>query len=60
VISKDASSDRTQPQSVEAIAGRITRGLLDRIAQRAELEGFVPHEPYRAGCVVDVAIPAGP
>jgi predicted ArsR family transcriptional regulator len=32
----------------------ITRGVLGRLAPQAELAAFVPRDPYRAGCVVDV------
>jgi predicted ArsR family transcriptional regulator len=33
----------------------ITLGLLDRLAPDAELTGFVPKDPYAAGCLVAVA-----
>jgi predicted ArsR family transcriptional regulator len=32
----------------------LTRGLLDRLAPAAELARFVPHDPDRAGCEIDV------
>jgi predicted ArsR family transcriptional regulator len=32
----------------------LTRGLLDRIAPTATLARFVPHDPGRAGCEVDI------
>jgi predicted ArsR family transcriptional regulator len=32
----------------------LTRGLLDRIAPSATLTRFVPHDPDRAGCEIDV------
>jgi hypothetical protein len=32
----------------------LTRGLLDRVAPGATLARFVPHDPYRAGCEIDV------
>ena len=36
----------------------ITRGLLERVAPASELTGFIPRDPDRAGCVVEVATPA--
>ncbi len=35
----------------------ITRGLLERVAPASELTAFIPRDPARAGCVVEVAIP---
>jgi predicted ArsR family transcriptional regulator len=32
----------------------LTRGLLDAIAPNAELTSFVPHDPDRAGCLIEV------
>jgi predicted ArsR family transcriptional regulator len=32
----------------------ITRGLLDALAPDAELAGFVPRDPYAAGCLIRV------
>jgi predicted ArsR family transcriptional regulator len=32
----------------------ITRGLLDLVAPDATLERFVPHDPNRAGCEIDI------
>lgn len=32
----------------------LTRGLLDRLAPTATLARFVPHDPDRAGCEIDV------
>jgi hypothetical protein len=32
----------------------LTRGLLDRLAPTATLERFVPHDPDRAGCEIDI------
>ena len=32
----------------------LTQGVLDRIDPGATLTGFVPHDPDRAGCLVDV------
>jgi predicted ArsR family transcriptional regulator len=41
----------------------MTSGLLDRLDRGARLTGFLPKDPYRAGCVVDVtlapAVPGG-
>jgi predicted ArsR family transcriptional regulator len=36
----------------------ITRGLLERVAPAGKLSAFIPRDPDRAGCVVQVAIPA--
>ena len=32
----------------------LTQGILDRVAPAARLERFVPHDPDRAGCEIDV------
>lgn len=32
----------------------VTRGLLDELAPSARLTGFVPHDPDRAGCLIEV------
>ena len=32
----------------------VTRGLLDRLDPTATLERFVPHDPDRAGCEIDI------
>jgi predicted ArsR family transcriptional regulator len=32
----------------------LTRGLLDQFAPAATLERFVPHDPDRAGCEIDI------
>jgi predicted ArsR family transcriptional regulator len=32
----------------------LTRGLLDRLAPTATLARFVPHDPDRAGCEIDI------
>jgi len=32
----------------------LTLGLLDRIAPAARLTRFVPHDPDRAGCEIDI------
>jgi predicted ArsR family transcriptional regulator len=33
----------------------ITRGLLDVLEPQAKLTGFVPHDPYKAGCVIELS-----
>lgn len=33
----------------------LTRGLLDQLAPAARLAGFVPEDPDRAGCLIEVA-----
>ena len=32
----------------------ITRGLLDELAPKTELTGFVPRDPYTAGCLIEL------
>jgi hypothetical protein len=32
----------------------MTRGLLDGIAPATELAGFVPRDPYAAGCLIEL------
>jgi predicted ArsR family transcriptional regulator len=32
----------------------LTRGLLDQIAPSARLVSFVPHDPDRAGCEIEI------
>jgi predicted ArsR family transcriptional regulator len=32
----------------------LTEGLLDQVAPKATLTRFVPHDPYRAGCEVEI------
>jgi len=32
----------------------ITRGLLDVLHPEAKLAGFVPHDPDRAGCLIEL------
>jgi predicted ArsR family transcriptional regulator len=32
----------------------ITRGLLDELSPETELEGFVPRDPYTAGCLIEL------
>jgi predicted ArsR family transcriptional regulator len=39
----------------------MTSGLLERLDRKARLTGFLPKDPYRAGCLVDVTLaPAAP
>lgn len=42
------------PDVVCALHRGITRGLLDVLAPTTRLVGFVPHDPDRAGCLVQV------
>ena len=35
----------------------LTRGLLDEMSPRTKLAGFVPKEPYAAGCVIELKGP---
>jgi predicted ArsR family transcriptional regulator len=32
----------------------MTRGLLDGLAPKTKLTGFVPRDPYTAGCLIEV------
>ena len=32
----------------------ITRGLLDGVAPKTKLAGFVPRDPYTAGCLIEL------
>ena len=45
---------RENQAAICALHKGITRGLLDVLAPGAELERFVPHDPVRAGCVVEL------
>ena len=42
------------PAVVCSLHRGITSGLLDRLATRRRLTGFVAREPYAAGCLVDL------
>ncbi len=44
--------------AVCALHKGITRGLLDVLQPQARLTGFVPQDPDRAGCVIDLRGPA--
>jgi predicted ArsR family transcriptional regulator len=35
----------------------LTRGLLDRMSPRTKLSGFVPKDPYTAGCLIQLKGP---
>lgn len=41
--------------AVCALHKGITRGLLDVLEPQAKLTGFVPHDPYKAGCVIELS-----
>jgi predicted ArsR family transcriptional regulator len=47
-------SVRENQDVVCALHRGITHGLLDRLAPAATLERFVPHDPDRAGCEVEI------
>ncbi len=47
-------SARESPEVVCTLHRGITAGLLERLAPEAELIRFEPHDPRRAGCVVEV------
>jgi predicted ArsR family transcriptional regulator len=48
---------RENQRVVCALHRGLTRGLLDGISPATELAGFVPHDPYLAGCVIRVSGP---
>ena len=50
---------RESPEVVCALHRGMTRGLLDVIAPETELAGFVPLDPYLAGCRIELARRAG-
>lgn len=45
---------RENQPAVCALHRGITRGLLDVLEPQANLTGFVPHDPDRAGCLVEL------
>ena len=49
---RDAANEN-QP-AICALHKGITRGLLDAVAPNASLLAFVPHDPDRAGCTIEV------
>ncbi len=51
-------SVRENPEVVCTLHRGITAGLLSRLDPGAELVGFEPHDPDRAGCLVTVAASA--
>jgi predicted ArsR family transcriptional regulator len=48
---------RENQPAICALHKGITRGLLDVLAPGTKLERFVPHDPTRAGCVVELRDP---
>lgn len=45
---------RENQQVVCTLHRGLTRGLLDKVAPAARLARFVPHDPDRAGCEIDI------
>ena len=45
---------RGNQQVVCTLHRGVTRGLLDGIASATELAGFVPRDPYAAGCLIEL------
>ena len=45
---------RENQPAVCALHRGITRGLLDVLAPEAKLAGFVPHDPDKAGCLIEL------
>jgi predicted ArsR family transcriptional regulator len=48
---------RESPQVICTLHRGITRGLLDAIDPHTTLTGFVAKDPYKAGCVIELAGP---
>jgi len=48
---------RESPQVVCELHRGITRGLLDELGATSKLTAFVPHDPARAGCLIEVSGP---
>ena len=48
---------RERPQLVCGLHRGITRGLLDAIDPQTKLAGFVPKDPYAAGCLIELRGP---
>ena len=47
-------SVRHNPDVICTLHRGLTRGLLDQLAPTATLTRFVPHDPDRAGCEIDI------
>jgi predicted ArsR family transcriptional regulator len=45
---------RENPAAICALHKGITRGLLEVVAPEAKLAGFVPNDPDRAGCLIEL------
>jgi predicted ArsR family transcriptional regulator len=45
---------RENQPAICALHKGITRGLLDELAPQTKLEGFVPHDPVHAHCVIEL------
>src|SRR5262249_54469220 len=50
---------RDNPEVVCALHKGITRGVVDALARQPRLVAFVPSDPDRAGCLVQVGTPEG-
>lgn len=48
------ASARANPDIVCGLHRGLTRGLLDGLAPTAVLTRFVPHDPDRAGCEIEI------
>jgi predicted ArsR family transcriptional regulator len=48
-------SVRANPDVVCTLHRGLTRGLLDQLAPTARLARFVPHDPERAGCEIEIS-----
>ena len=45
---------KERPEVICTLHRGITRGLLDALAPKTRLAGFVPADPYSAGCLVEL------
>lgn len=52
---RDAAAEN--PQVVCGLHRGVTRGLLDELEASSELEAFVPRDPARAGCLIELSGP---
>lgn len=51
---------RENQAAVCALHEGLTRGLLDVLEPEATLAAFIPHDPDRAGCEIDLRMPVAP
>jgi predicted ArsR family transcriptional regulator len=54
---RDAAAEN--PAAICTLHRGITTGLLDKLRPQAQLQDFVPRDPYAAGCLIDLTSVAG-